>query len=207
MATRAEWVNAQIGERRFHCDDVPGWWSVADRRAHEAEMRAWYAGMLRIPLGPTERNRTVTDFACGPESLLHVSRCWTDAHAVDPLMFAPEDEARYDDAGIVRHVAMAETYEGPQTDEAWAYNCLQHTHDWKAALQGIARTARHTVRLFEWVEVPTDDLHLHTLHEAELRRVLMAEGFREVGVTRGEFGRGIVMPTPFYAGLWERTDA
>jgi hypothetical protein len=204
MTTRAAWVHAQTGERRFHCDDVPGWWSVADRRAHEAEMRAWYAGMLRIPLGPTVRNRTVTDFACGPDSLLHVSRCWTEAHAVDPLTFTDEDEARYRDAGIVRHIGTAEAYDKPQTDEAWAYNCLQHTYDWAMALRGIARTARHTVRLFEWVEVPTDELHLHTLTEPALRNVLTSEGFREVLFVRGESAEHPHWAQRFYASVWER---
>jgi hypothetical protein len=204
MSTRAEWVNAQVGERVFHCDEVPGWGTLAERRAHEAEMRAWYAGMLRIPLGPTLRNRSVTDFACGPESLLHASACWTEAHAVDPLQFLPADEARYAEAGIVRHLTTAESYDGPQTDEAWAYNCLQHTLDWKAALQRIAATATQTLRLFEWVEVPTDTLHLHTLEEHALRNVLVDAGFAEVLFVRGDAATHPHWAHRFYASVWRR---
>lgn len=46
---------------------------------------------------------------------------------------------------------------------------------------------------------------LHTLHEPELRRVLYDEGFREDGMTRGEFVRGLAVPTQFYAAIWRRT--
>ena len=203
----ARWVAAQVGERRFHVEHVEEWGRHADpqvRRARERVMRRWYAGMLELP---ETRTASVTDYGCGPQSVLLDIPGHARAVAVDPLRFTDEDEAAYAAAGIVRVIGGAENYAGEPTAEGWMYNCLQHTRDWEQALRTACRHTAETFRLFEWVEVPTDALHLHTLHEAELRRVLMAEGFREVGVTRGEFGRGIVMPTPFYAGLWERTDA
>lgn len=203
----ARWIAAQIGERRFHCDDIPEWGHHADpavRRQRERTMRRWYAGMMEIP---ERRTVSVTDYGCGPQSLLLDAPGDALGVAVDPLRFTDEDEATYAGAGVLRVISGAEEYRGHITTEGWMYNCLQHTRDWEQALRTACRHTAETFRLFEWVEVPTDALHLHTLHEAELRRVLMAEGFREVGMTRGEFGRGIVMPTPFYAGLWERTDA
>ena len=200
------WIAAQVGERRWHCDEVPEYGTQADpavRRARERTMRRFYAGLLDIP---ETRTASVTDYGCGPQSLLLDVPGEALAVAVDPLRFTDEDEAAYRDAGIVRVISGAEQYCGHITTEAWMYNCLQHTRDWEQALRTACRHTAETFRLFEWVEVPTDALHLHTLHDAELRRVLHAEGFREIGVTMGEFGRGLALPTAFYAGLWQRHD-
>jgi hypothetical protein len=205
MATRAEWVNAQVGERRFHCDDVEGWGThatAAARRVQEAQMRHWYAGMLGIPV-EVDPAHSVTDFACGPESLLLTYPQAAEMVAVDPLLFLPEDEARYAAAGVRRVVSPMEHYAG-ETDEVWMYNCLQHVLDWDAALRVACRTARHTLRLFDWVDVPTDALHLHTLEESKMRSVLVEEGFWELRAVRGERVTFPHMPTRFVAAIWER---
>lgn len=200
----ARWVAAQVGERRFHCDTIPEWGSHADpevRRQRERVMRRWYAGMLEIP---GQRPASVTDYGCGPQSLL--LDCAGDgvAVAVDPLRFTDADEAAYADVGVTRVIAGAEDYAGLQTVEGWMYNCLQHTRDWQAALANAVAHTADTFRLFEWVDVPTDALHLHTLETEALRRTLRDAGMVEVGVTVGTFARGLVMPTAFYAGIWRR---
>jgi hypothetical protein len=206
MQIQARWIAAQVGERTFHCDDVEGWGantSYVNRRVREAAMRAWYAGMLGIPhnVDPTE---SVTDFACGPESLLLTYPVQGEMVAVDPLQFLLSDEARYSEAGIRRVIQPMELYAG-QTGEVWAYNCLQHVMDWEAALRVMCRTARERVRMFEWVGVPTDALHLHTLEEHRIRNVMVSEGFQELGCVRGERLAMPFSPTAFYAGVWERT--
>jgi hypothetical protein len=206
VSIEARWTAAQVGERRFHCDDVEGWGantSALARRVQEARMRHWYAGMLGIPV-EVDPAHSVTDFACGPESLLLRHPQAGPMVAVDPLTFLPDDEARYREAGITRVVAPMERYEGAQTDEVWLYNCLQHVIDWESALRVACRTARQYVRLFEWVGVPTDALHLHTLAEEELSRVLRSEGFRELRAIRGERVAAPYTPTAFVAAVWGR---
>lgn len=200
------WIAAQVGERRFHCDWVEGWRDHSDpevRRRGEHAMRAWYAGMLRIPT-QVPPAASVTDFACGPQSLLLTSPTLGRMVAVDPLEFLPADEATYREHGIERFVTPAEYYTGEPTNEVWMYNCLQHVMDWEATLRVACRHAKDTLRLFEWIGVPTDDLHLHVLQEAELRRVLVAEGFRETLMVRGETANHWSTATTFYAAVWER---
>lgn len=201
----ARWIAAQVGERVFHCDDVPGWGTADERRVREAEMRRWYAGMLRIPYGNNDADApSVTDFGCGPQSLLLSSRVNRNASvAVDPLRFTDADEGVYLASGVARHIGPAETYEGPQTDEAWIYNCLQHTMNPTAVLDAAASVAR-TIRIFEWVEVPTDTLHLHTLHEADLRNALVSHGYSELYMVRGEAASHPHWAQPFYSGVWTR---
>jgi hypothetical protein len=206
MQVEARWIAAQAGERTFHCDDVEGWGantSAAARRIQEAKMRAWYAGMLGIPLS-VDSFDSVTDFACGPESLLLTHPQTGRMVAVDPLEFLPEDEARYAREGIERVVLPMELYTGEATTEVWMYNCLQHVMDWEAALRVVCRTALERVRMFEWVGVPTDSLHLHTLEEGAMRNVMVSEGFRELSMVRGERGLYPYTPTAFYSGVWER---
>lgn len=201
----AAWVHAQVGERRFHCDDVPLWGAhapAAVRRVREAEMRHWYAGMLGIPV-QVDPSASVTDFACGPESLLLTHRQQGRMVAVDPLQFLSEDEARYAAAGIERVIGPMETYAGEPTDEVWLYNCLQHVQDWELALRVACQTARVRVRLFDWIDVPTDALHLHRLQVSELVRVLSSEGLRQTTDIRGDYATGLHRPTTFYASVWE----
>jgi hypothetical protein len=202
--TNAQWLAAQLLERRFHVDEVPEWGEYADpiiRRYQERLMRYWYAALLEMP---ATRDISVTDYGCGPQSLLLETPGDAPAIAVDPLRFTDEDERAYQRHRIHRAYVTAETYDGPQTDEGWMYNCLQHTTDWHRALtNALAKTAR-TFRLYEWVNVPIDALHLHTLRTDALAKICLAAGFRETKATHGVFGRAT--PATFYASIWQRIE-
>lgn len=202
------WMAAQVGERRFHCDHVDEWGTHSNpevRRQREHVMRSWYAGMLGIPL-TVDAYHSVTDFACGPQSLLLTYPTRGRMTAVDPLRFTDEDEAAYERAGIQRVIVPAERYAGEPTDEVWLYNCLQHVMDWQAVLAVATTTTLDTLRIFEWVGVPTDELHLHTLTTRGLRTVLMDMGFRETQSVTGAYATGLHTPTEFYAGCWGRSN-
>jgi hypothetical protein len=43
-------------------------------------------------------------------------------------------------------------------DEAWIYNCLQHTDDPELIIQNALKSAK-TLRIFEWIDVPAHDGH------------------------------------------------
>lgn len=206
MSIEQRWIVAQVGERRFHCDHVPEWGPHSDpnaRRLREAASRAWYAGMLEIPHGVAQA-ASVTDFACGPQSLLQTHPTAGEMVAVDPLRFTGLDEQAYALRNIARVIVPAERYAGGQTDESWCYNGLQHVLDWEAALRVVCRTARKRVRLFEWVGVPTDSLHLHTLETEPMQAVMQSEGFLEQSVVYGHRAHRYAEPTAFYAAVWER---
>lgn len=201
MTSPDRWTAAQIGERSFHCDTT-GWpASLEARRAHEHVQRGYYAGLLGIGYGPVPES--VTDIGCGPESLLLTAPARGTMVAVDPTAFLAEDEARYAAHGIQRAVMPAEDYVGPQTEEVWMYNCLQHTIDPRKVLAVVTAHAAVRVRIFEWTHVPTDGLHLHTLSEGMLIQALKSGGF---AMERETLGR-MVDPagrTNFYAAVWRR---
>lgn len=202
----SRWADAQKAEWVYHLAEVDGWPSVQERRIESARLQRWYAGMLNIPLGTAtgEGRISVTDFGCGPDGLLLRSPVWGQATAIDPLTFSPSDEAAYQAAGITRIVGTAEDYAGPQTDEAWVYNCLQHVRDWSKALNVACKTASKTLRIFEWVGVPTDAVHIHTLRTDALRLVLATAGLREVQWVTGRASKVGTWEQSFYAGIWER---
>jgi hypothetical protein len=43
-------------------------------------------------------------------------------------------------------------------DEAWIYNCLQHTDDPDQIIKNALKAAK-TLRIFEWVDIPPHDGH------------------------------------------------
>jgi len=197
------WVKAQAGERSFHCDE-DGWGgsTLAERRAREQIQRGVYAGLLGI--GYEVAPASVTDIGCGPESLLLIAPA-ARMVAVDPTAFLPEDEARYAAAGITRAIVPAEEYVGPQTEEVWMYNCLQHTIDPMKVLGVVTAHAAARIRIFEWTHVPTDALHLHKLSEAQLIGALQRAGFTPERSVLGRLEeRPGTRPTSFYAGVWRR---
>ena len=197
------WVKAQMGERSFHCDE-DGWGgsTLAERRAREQIQRGIYAGLLGI--GYDVPPASVTDIGCGPESLLLIASAAQMA-AVDPTAFLPEDEARYATAGITRAIMPAEDYVGPQTEEVWMYNCLQHTIDPMKVLGVVTAHAATRIRIFEWTHVPTDTLHLHRLSEAQIISALQRAGFVPERSAMGRLEeRPGTRPTNFYAGVWKR---
>jgi hypothetical protein len=198
------WIAAQFAERRFHVDEVPEWEEYAQpavRRHQERIMRYWYAAMLDIP---TARLVHITDYGCGPQSLLLETPGEGKAIAVDPLRFTDEDEAAYQKAGIERVYDSAENYDGPLTQEGWMYNCLQHTQDWQRSLTNALSHTIQTFRLFEWINVPPDALHLHTLRLYALKETCSAMGFRETKGSIGVFGRPEWGMSEYYASVWER---
>lgn len=172
-AVDERWQNAQRLEREFHCVGP-----ASDRRRGELSKRLFIAGVLGVASRRAEASpsRSVLDIGCGPESIALLFPDELERiTALDPLVFDDEDEDRYVDAGVERIVSPAEDFR-PWTadgwrpwDEVWIYNCLQHTRDPLAVLDVAKRCARRAVRVFEYVHVPTDDLHLHVLTPEFLR--------------------------------------
>jgi hypothetical protein len=204
-----QWTAAQQKELRYHLDTVPSWGanaSPAARRVEEDAKRRWYAGMLRIPLGDHDPNGpTVTDFGCGPDSLIlsaKVNR--SQSVAIDPLQFPEAIEDAYAKDHVRRRQVPGEQYVGGQTDEVWMYNCLQHTMDPMRVLDNACAHARETLRVFEWTDTPTSDVHLHTLTESDIRATVDLAGFRKVLYIVGIYSKGATAYQQFFAGIWRR---
>jgi SAM-dependent methyltransferase len=179
----AEWTAAQRAERAYWCPTDADAWIM--RRAAEREQLALYAGLLGIT-PDTVAGRSVLDLGCGPAGLTlsyapHLAR----TVAVDPLMFAAEDEARYVRAGVARVVEPAETFRAPngeRFDEAWLYNVLQHVMEPERVIR-TAQAHADTVRLFEWLNVPASVVHPHVLTAPRLDAAFA--GWRQVRRVEG----------------------
>lgn len=130
--------------------------------------------------------RSVVDIGGGPSSLL--LKCFNAGRrlVVDPCVYPDWVTQRYDAADIALVRMAGEDLPAPgQYDEAWIYNCLQHTRD----PQAIVRNARATapvVRIFEWLDTPPHLGHPQTLRAALLDDWL--EGTGTVERLEGENG-------------------
>lgn len=212
-ATPDRWKAAQVKEREYHVSPDR---TLLDRRATARAHRRWYATMLDIPVAcdkalyPRMVPQQVAEFGSGPQGMILESpMAAPGSFAIDPLTFLERDEALYAAKGMVRIVAPAESLDpAVGFDESWVCNCLQHTIDPDAVLRAALR-ARSAVRVFEWVDVPTDHLHLHTLTEGQITGPLTQVGFVCVAETRGERAKrhptyGDEWRQRFYAGVWVR---
>lgn len=200
MNASSSWEKAQKLEREFHM--AP---RTSDRRRAELSKRRFIAGTMGLVLGGSD-TPSVLDLGCGPESLTLLLRPFLgDVTALDPLSFSDEDEGRYVDAGIERVVSPAEDFDPWKDpswrpwDEVWLYNCLQHTRDPLAVIATAQQCARRCVRVFEYVECPTDDMHLHVLTAHLIRTAFRGwNPAREVTGVWKQHGS----EAPFYSALY-----
>ena len=171
MTAATVWTQAQRAERDYWCPTDADAWVM--RRAAEQEQLALYAGLLGLT-PDTVRGRSVLDLGCGPQGLLlTMAPILRRGMAVDPLMFAGQDEARYAAAGIARVVEPAETFRAPNDerfDEVWCYNVLQHVMDPERVLE-TARMHADRVRVFEWLHVPASIVHPHVITAPLIRNL------------------------------------
>lgn len=119
---------------------------------------------------------SVIDLGGGAASLLLKCINVQNPTVVDPLPIPDWCKARYAAGNITFRQEQAEgipTFN--KFDEAWIYNVLQHTEDPAKILQNALKTAK-LVRIFEWIDMPPEDGHPHTLTEEFLNKELKGEG-------------------------------
>lgn len=196
-ATEHTWRRAQSGER--------SWWvGNPDRWPVELQKQEKYAALMGFPEASAELkaermalgapvlydfgHARVVDFGCGPFSLLQRSKVGLGV-AIDPLDFGPELENAYDSLGLTRVRVAGEDFkwEGNHFDEAWCYNCLQHVKSPSAVLAQMAAVA-DTIRLFEWLAIPADELHPHILGEGLFDAAFPESEWERVRWEVGELG-------------------
>lgn len=165
------------------------WWGACVNTYGEEEKQLLYAdrmGLKAFHDGKSPYNfdmggKSVLDIGGGPCSLL--LKCVNVvADVVDPLFdaFPRWVIARYNFYTIQMHTTDGERIVGwGNYDEAWIYNILQHTQD-PALVIHNARRAAKLIRLFEWIDTPTNEGHPHTLTELQLNEWLGGEGKVEI---------------------------
>ena len=192
-AVEERWRAAQVAELRYHM-------RLMDPRL-EARLHDGIAGLLRLARAETAA-RTVLDVGCGPLSLMFDYPPLSGV-GLDPLDFGPEREAGYATRGLSRvRVPAEEVVEWFEPlDEVWMYNCLQHVLRPGEVLARLTRWARSRIRIFEWVEQPTSEVHLHTLRREEIAAVLWGNGWQPAYELSGVWHEGSVIQE-FYAAQW-----
>jgi len=181
------WDNAQSWES--------GWWADCLNTYGEETKQLLYANRMGLqafhdgksPYNFDLRGATVLDVGGGPTSLLlkcvNRGRC----RVIDPLIVPDWVKARYGLAGIEFDQRPAEEMSDTGYAEAWIYNVLQHTRDPESVVRRAQQAAK-IVRLFEWIDTPTNEGHPHALSEVLLNEWLGGEG--KVEVLNGQNCRG-----------------
>lgn len=191
MSSR-EWQEAQAWEA--------GWWGTCANTFGEEAKQITYAhrmGLVNVgqsggywPLYDLA-GRKVIDLGGGPVSILLKCINVGPSTVIDPAVYPPWVAERYRQTGINYHRVQAETVTAAsgRYDEAWLYNVLQHVID-PEKIVANARALAPVVRIFEWIDLPPYQGHLHTLTEAALNAWLGRPGTVETITENGiEAGR------------------
>lgn len=146
--------------------------------------------------------KRILDVGGGVTSLLLKCVNFKEAVIIDPILMPKWVEMRYKSANIKvihdRAENMLKHFDGQEPfDEAWIYNCLQHTQDPVAILEATKKSAK-LIRIHEWVGVHGNEGHPQTLEPKELNEIL--GGFGEVTMLMERFMSGKAyygkFPTP-----------
>ena len=155
------------------------WWGDCVNTAGEEEKQMVYTRYLDIPgryVDPAGRTffdlqgKNIIDIGGGPISLLLKCRNFHPSFVIDPCPFPAWVRARYQENNIMFVNRPAE--EIPRVgmddrlgaDEVWIYNVLQHCKD-PGKVIANAKEMAPVVRIFEWIETGTNEMHIHNLTE------------------------------------------
>ena len=115
------------------------------------------------------RGKSILDIGGGPVSLLLKCSNFSRAVVVDPCKFPDWILERYKVHDIEFINSPAEEIDLSGFDEVWIYNVLQHVVDPDEVMKR-AKKAGKVVRMFEWINTPVNEGHLHTLTNARLTK-------------------------------------
>lgn len=173
------------------------WWGSCLGTFGEEAKQISYASRMGLVNTPLDgkwpvydlAGKTVLDVGGGPVSmLLKTTNRGDGCVVVDPCRFPAWVTARYEHAGIELVREPAETFESFESfDEAWIYNCLQHTESPETIIAMVKKHAA-TLRIFEWIETETNVGHPHTLHADELNRWIGGVGIVSQINENGAYG-------------------
>lgn len=196
-----DWEQAQAWEKN--------WWSNCTNTLFEEEKQLIYANRMGLNLVGNKKTpyvfdlhgASVLDIGGGAVSLLLKCVNFKNAMVLDPLLHPEWVMKRYGTAGIKYSSNKAESklvnkgYKD-MFDEIWIYNVLQHTEDPKEVIKN-AQNCGKLIRIFEWLDTPISDGHIHSLKELELNFWLHGEGKVEQFNQRPLFGKAYygIFPT------------
>ena len=141
---------------------------------------ARYMGLKQVGYSFDVEGKSIIDIGGGPTSmLLKTINLGHRATVIDPLRYPKWTYERYVAKGIlaldIRGEDLMIKHFSRGYDEAWIYNCLQHTDDPELIIQN-ALSAANKLRIFEWVNIPPHDGHPIELTKEKLDQWIGKEG-------------------------------
>jgi len=122
------------------------------------------------------QNKSVIDIGGGAYSMLLKCVNFNKAIVVDPCDYPQWTVDRYKETKIQVIKNTGEDYKTEEIhDEAWLYNCLQHTIDPEQIIKNMQSYSR-IIRVFEWVDNGISIGHPHDLKEGLLNEWFGGEG-------------------------------
>ena len=130
----------------------------------------------------------ILDIGGGETSMLLKVENPTDCVIVDPCDYPSWITDRYKSKEIELIKQKGEDIKLTGFDEVWIYNCLQHTEDPEKIVNN-ARQAGKLIRIFEWIDTPTNEGHIQKLTHKNLDKWLGGTGKIEDMKSKGCFGK------------------
>jgi len=173
-----DWEKAQKWEAAWHGDCLNTYGEEEKQLVYAKRMGLMFYHNKKSPYNINMYDKTVIDIGGGPTSLLLKCDNLGPSWVVDPLEVPEWVKARYEAAGIHFSQLPAEKIEIGGFDEAWIYNCLQHTDSPHKIVNNALKSAR-IVRVFEWINTSKNDGHPHAFTAQILDEWFKGEGKRE----------------------------
>ena len=159
------------------------WWGNCVNTFGEETKQLVYARLMGLqiwddgnsPFNIMTGARTVLDIGGGPVSMLLKFRpvygSSVTGTVVDPANYPSWVSERYANAGITYYRVPGELihtiFVNDEIDLGIIYNCLQHTEKPEKIVQNMRRCCKE-VRIFEWIDHPTNEMHPHVLTAGKL---------------------------------------
>lgn len=180
------------------------YWGNCCNTFDEEQKHYVYAKLMGITVNSYSfdaKNKSVLDIGGGPVSMLLKAKNLKRGKVVDPIQYPSWTVERYAANGIEVSVQSGEEVNEEGWDEAWIYNCLQHTEDPAKIIDNAFKAAK-VVRLFEWVDIPAHEGHPHELSKELLDKWLDANGSTITLSQCGCYGKGyyVVRTSPYDRG-------
>jgi hypothetical protein len=154
------------------------YWGNCCNTFDEEQKHYVYASLMGIPKNHysfNAQNKSIIDIGGGPVSMLLKATNLKKGKVVDPISYPRWTKERYAANKIEVAVQKGEDVKESGWDEAWIYNCLQHTDDPELIIANALKSAK-TLRLFEWIDIPAHEGHPHELTEDALNKWIGCKG-------------------------------
>lgn len=171
------------------------WWGDCTNTADEEEKQKVYAKYMNIELVdnntfvvPKKDTLKIVDIGGGPVSMMLKTPQIKEGKVYDPSTYPDWTVERYKEHNIDYVKKGGEDLDETGYDEAWIYNCLQHTEDPELIIHN-ARKAAKTLRIFEWLDTASGIGHPQTLTEENLEKWIGQKGNVKTISENGAYGK------------------